>query len=135
MEWQQFHLDTPPSQPGIYAIKGGERWMYVGRSVNVAKRLSSKRHPAQITRGLTALALSYWWFPCAEHQRSTENRLIAELDPEWNGGTAHGIGDPYMRWTVDKHGNAIQIVGRPQGPFCRWVGPMPGEVLAFLEHC
>jgi excinuclease UvrABC nuclease subunit len=137
MDWQQFYLDAPPSQPGIYAIKDGERWVYVGRSVDVAKRLSSKRHPAQITRGLTSLGLTYWWFRCDEHQRSTENRLIAELEPEWNGSTSFDPIPPYSHWSTDKYGNVgdVRVTGGAQGPVCLRLDSLSDEVAAALELC
>jgi excinuclease UvrABC nuclease subunit len=87
--WKQFELSDPPAEPGIYAIKAGERWLYIGRSVDVRTRVSKKTHPAQITRGLATLPLTYWWFRLeAENQRRAEHTLIRQHEPEWNGFTA-----------------------------------------------
>jgi excinuclease UvrABC nuclease subunit len=132
MEWLQFDLDAPPSEPGIYAIKAGDRWLYVGRSGDVAKRIQQKRHPAQITRGLTSLSLSYWWSPCTHRQARVEHRLIAELEPEWNGSTTYDTAPPYWQWATDKHGNVldVRVQGGAQGPRCLWMGWVTDEMVA-----
>lgn len=88
VRWKRFSVDRPPSEPGVYAIRSGRRWLYIGRAVNIRARVSVKTHPAQITRGLASLPISYWWLPVepAEQARA-ESALIREHEPVWNGGT------------------------------------------------
>lgn len=91
-QWKSFFLANPPAESGIYAIKAGNRWLYIGRSKNIARRITSKKHPVQITSGLMSLTLSYQWLPISKHLASVEYELIDTHQPEWNGGTSFSDG-------------------------------------------
>lgn len=100
MKWRRFDLASPPACSGIYAIRHGRRWLYIGMSTNIAKRIQQPRHPALITRSLPGL--SYHYLPMEADLRRTEKRLHESLKPEWNGGTS---------WENPRH-----VI--PMGPHC-----------------
>ena len=88
-KWRRMDIQAPPCVSGLYGVKGVDRWMYVGRSVCIATRIKAKKHPIQITKDLTSLSLSYYWYPVArELLARAENAEIRALAPEWNGGTS-----------------------------------------------
>ena len=86
--WRPMNIDDPPLECGVYAIKSGKQWMYIGRSVSIGTRIKTPYHPVRIIRDMKSLNLSYWWHPV---KRSilprTELFLINKYSPEWNGGT------------------------------------------------
>lgn len=92
-QWRSLSLANPPTESGIYAIKTESRWLYIGRSANIARRIANKKHPVQITKNLASLTLFYQWQPISQHLASAEHALIRAHRPEWNGGTSFsGIG-------------------------------------------
>ncbi len=114
-DWCRMDLSRPPEAPGVYAIKRGSEWLYIGSSQNIAKRIRVKRHPVQITLGLPGL--SYWWMWEDERWRSLEYWLIEQHSPDWNGRTA----------SSDWGGNS-------RGPHCEWCAPIDNDViLAAIE--
>jgi hypothetical protein len=89
LRWLRLDISRPPQQPGIYAIKNGTRWLYVGRAINIAKRIKHPCHPIQITKNLENIQLAYLWQPAVENVSLTkqENAMIRHCNPEWNGET------------------------------------------------
>jgi hypothetical protein len=89
MNWQTLDLKNIPPCSGVYGFKNGDRWLYIGRARNLAKRLTS-HHPAlQIACSLT-LPISYWYIP-SDTPGKLEGQLLQELEPEWNGGTSREV--------------------------------------------
>ena len=89
--WRKLNLAKLPDWPGIYAICHETQWLYIGQSVNIKSRLSSLRHPVNITKGLSSLNLSYKWHPWpykSPSLRKIESFWIRKHCPEWNGGTS-----------------------------------------------
>jgi hypothetical protein len=89
LRWLRLDISRPPEQPGIYAIKSGTRWLYVGRAINIAKRIQQSCHPVQITKDLKSMDLTYLWQPASEYVSlaKQENAMIRQCDPDWNGQT------------------------------------------------
>jgi hypothetical protein len=88
VKWQVMDIAKPPRLSGLYAVKHLKKWMYIGKAQCIATRIVSKRHPIQITAGLTLVKLSYFWCPVPLNELTrSENKQIRALDPEWNGGT------------------------------------------------
>jgi hypothetical protein len=86
--WRQMDINNPPFKCGVYAIKSGKKWMYIGRSVCIGTRIKTPYHPVRIMKDFKSLSLSYWWHPVGESiLNRTEHFLIKHLLPEWNGGT------------------------------------------------
>lgn len=97
--WNKLDLNNPPEACGIYAITSVKQktWYYIGKSQNIAKRITVVNHPAQITKD-TALDLRYWYLRVnTKHLNWAERYLIKEHDPEWNGGTSFDA-SWYTRW-------------------------------------
>jgi hypothetical protein len=105
--WRRMTLSKPPKGSGIYAIKSGRQWLYIGKAQSVCARVLTRRHPVQITLGLDALNPSYWYclLP-ADLIHRAECQQIKEHKPEWNGGTEF-----YPYGTID-------------GPTCAWTPPL-----------
>lgn len=93
--WRKFDLDDAPDQAGIYAIKDTKRFLYIGKSISIKKRVNSTHHPCRITADLESIKLHYVWTKCPEGVSlgRYENLLIKKYDPEWNGRT-EVIGHP-----------------------------------------
>lgn len=89
VKWSKMDIQTPPNECGVYAIKNKKEWMYIGKSICISTRIKSKWHPIQITQNLDSLCLSYFWCPVPKNILArTENALIRELSPPWNGSTS-----------------------------------------------
>ena len=90
--WRPLDIASPPKESGIYAVTSGSQWLYIGRSINIAARVTNPCHPIQITKNLTSLQMSYFWQPAAKDTSLArqENALIHQYDPEWNGSTEFG---------------------------------------------
>jgi hypothetical protein len=87
--WRPLDISKPPLESGVYAIKSGSQWLYIGRSASIGTRIKSRYHPVRITVDLCSLNLSYWWHPVdKEILPRTESYLIDKFQPEWNGGTS-----------------------------------------------
>lgn len=113
VKWSKMDIQNPPDECGVYAIKNKKDWMYIGKSICISTRIKSKWHPIQITQNLDSLCLSYFWCPVPKDiLGKTENALIRELSPPWNGGTSH-----------DHHGAS--------GPTCNNLLPIPHSI--FLD--
>jgi hypothetical protein len=89
IRWFRLDILQPPQQPGIYAIKSKTHWLYVGRALNIARRIKNPCHPIQITKDLENIQLTYLWQPVARNASlaKQENAMIREYNPQWNGGT------------------------------------------------
>ena len=112
--WRRMNLGQPPTVPGLYAIKSGARWLYVGKAANIAQRVAQRTHPVQITAGLEGL--SYWWAAAGDERHRLESALLRNLEPEWNGAT-----------TFDR------CPGPVHGPRCAYLGASNAEMLAAIS--
>ena len=83
MRWRHIRPGSAPQAPGVYAIKQGCRWLYIGQSQNIALRIAGRHHPLQIAEGRPGLSL--WWMPAGRDRLSLERQLISQHNPEWNG--------------------------------------------------
>jgi hypothetical protein len=103
VQWQEFTLAKPPGKAGIYAIKCGDRWLYIGKAAEITPRIKKSNHPVRITADLPGL--SYWWISSGADRDWLEQALIQRHQPEWNGGTSwNGISQwPQCNrdWTAD----------------------------------
>jgi excinuclease UvrABC nuclease subunit len=86
--WRRMSLDSLPSCRGVYAIKAIDRWLYIGKAVSICARLKNKRHPAQITRHLKSVQMTYLYMPIEDSLGKAEGHLIRKYSPEWNGATS-----------------------------------------------
>jgi predicted GIY-YIG superfamily endonuclease len=92
MHWRQLDILNPPSCAGVYAIADANmnKWLYIGKSQNIAKRIAAKNHPVQVTKDV-CIGQSYFYLRVAANDISWfEQYAIKRLDPEWNGGTSFG---------------------------------------------
>ena len=102
--WRRMTPSKPPKGSGVYAIKSGRQWLYIGKAQSIWARVLTPRHPMQITSGLDALKLSYWYclLP-AELMHRAECQQIKQHEPEWNGGTEwfayHTVHGPTCQWS------------------------------------
>lgn len=113
--WRRMTPNKPPKGCGIYAIRHGQRWLYIGKSQSIRERVLTPRHPMQITKGLDTLKLSYWYclLPVELIHRA-ECQQIKQHEPEWNGGT---------EWSC------YHVV---HGPTCQWNPPLTSASMAAL---
>lgn len=116
IRWRRIDLNDLPQASGVYAIKSNGRWLYIGRSQNIANRMKNPWHPARITLGLWSLPMTYHWHPHPHvGLHRLETALIRQHAPEWNGGTSFGVAWDQM------------------GPACELPWQPPPEVLASVE--
>jgi hypothetical protein len=95
IRWLRLDPNDLPAASGIYAIRSGARWLYIGRSQCIAQRLQAPWHPARITFDLASLAITYLWHPHPpEGLARLERALNRQHAPEWNGGTSFVGGGP-----------------------------------------
>jgi excinuclease UvrABC nuclease subunit len=104
MEWQPFERSSPPTSSGLYAIKSADRWLYIGKAKNIARRIRY-HHPIPLTEGLSMPIVLLWW-AVSDGLGKAEAAAIRTLRPEWNGST----------WQVPFAGNA-------HGIYCEWSSP------------
>ena len=74
----------PPEQRGVYGIRNGDKWLYVGRSRDI--RASLLEHWANVQ--LTALGPAEWAFELTNMPAVRQTLLITELRPILNPRTA-----------------------------------------------
>ena len=90
IEWRLLDVERPPSVPGVYAIASPDlaKWYYIGKSVNIAKRITVKQHPVQVTKDV-GLEREYFYARLPKDDIGwLERYLLKKLKPEWNGGTS-----------------------------------------------
>ena len=54
--WRRFYPSKLPQASRVYAVRRGREWLYIGVAQGVAKRVTAKVHPVQITKGLPGLS-------------------------------------------------------------------------------
>jgi hypothetical protein len=90
IDWRPLDIDNPPSVAGVYAIASPNmsNWYYIGRSINIAKRITVKSHPVQVTKDVN-LGQKYFYARLPKDDIGwLERYLLKRLEPEWNGGTS-----------------------------------------------
>lgn len=87
IKWEPLDLSNVPKLPGVYGFRLKDKWLYIGRSMKLSRRLNKNQHiPLKIALELYPdITLVYCLHDCPE---KIENFLIRTLKPEWNGGTA-----------------------------------------------
>ena len=110
--WQKLEVESIPEGSGVYGFRLNGEWLYIGKALNLRKRLTSPRHRAfQIAVDLNA-ELFYQSHP-QNKAKGVESRYIKELEPSWNGSTSF---HPRMPDTTGcpTMGNRVT----PLGPVC-----------------
>lgn len=113
VRWRRMDPGNSPAASGVYAIRSGARWLYIGKAADIAKRVTTRTHPLQITADLTGL--SYWWAPAGDDRHRLEGALLRWHEPEWNGGT-----------TFDRCSDPVH------GPRCAYLGASNARMLAAI---
>lgn len=90
MNWLPLNLNNIPTESGIYGLKLGENWLYIGKSKNLSKRLNKKHIPLQIA--LEIYPNVQLLYHLTNHPGALEHKLIKELQPDWNGSTSFDYG-------------------------------------------
>ncbi len=92
MNWRLMDIKNPPSCSGVYAITNSDmtNWLYIGRSQNIAKRITAKNHPVQVTKDINVGQLYLYLCVPVDAIGWFEQYAIKRLNPEWNGGTSFG---------------------------------------------
>lgn len=89
--WRRLDPFDPPSVQGIYCIKSGNSYLYIGRSVNIKQRFRSRQHPVWVALSLDYCPVTFFWFPWNKLSPSLakiESFAIKRHEPQWNGGTS-----------------------------------------------
>lgn len=89
-KWRLLDIQNPPECSGVYTVKhqSQDLWYYIGKSRNIASRITAKNHPIQVTKN-TELDLCYLYLQVdKQHIGWAEKYLIREHNPEWNGATS-----------------------------------------------
>lgn len=113
-EWQRLDLGQLPEDSGVYGFRLGDQWLYIGKAKNIRKRLLDPRHRAfQIASEMEGVELVYQSWP-QSHISRVESRYLKQLEPLWNGGTAHG----YVTMPNATGCPTMQNKVAPLGPVC-----------------
>lgn len=90
VHWNLLDVKKPPTCSGIYAVTNTDKnlWFYIGKANNIAKRITCKNHPIQVTAN-TNLNLHYLFLRASKEDIGwLERFLIRKYCPEWNGHTS-----------------------------------------------
>lgn len=90
MNWLPLDINNIPTESGVYGFKLGKKWLYIGRSKNLSKRLNKKHVPLQIA--LEIYPDVQLLYQLTNHPGALEHQLIKELEPDWNGSTSFDCG-------------------------------------------
>lgn len=111
-QWQKLDIENIPECSGVYGFRLNGEWLYVGKALNLRKRLMSPRHRAfQIAVELNA-ELLYQSHPQSK-AKGVESRYINELEPSWNGLTSFTSRMPDTTGCPTMENRVI-----PLGPVC-----------------
>ena len=119
-----------PQSPGVYIMKGaGGEALYVGKAVNLRKRVSSYFRPgASLTARIASMVrlvrdIDYIQASTEAEALIYENGLIKQLEPKYNVALKDGKSYPMLKLTVNERFPRLFITRQKKNDGALYYGP------------